>query len=105
MIYNYYCNESGWDEAKTYCSKSGGTLLNFTDSRDLQYVRSLNVSVRRIWIGLKKNKTGYKAIFGNMDDFFKIRRFEFATASGTVSYRNTYKILPSVCVKSLQGKN
>ena len=105
MIYNYYCNESRWDQAKTYCSKRGETLLDFTDSEDLQYVKNLNASLPLIWIGLKKNKSDLNENVRNVEDLFKIIHCEITKDDGPVSYRNAYKLFPSVCVKSLQGKN
>lgn len=92
-----------WKDAATYCSKRNATLLDFSDSEDLQYVE--NLSDPSIWIGLRKNRSNLTGMFGNIGDLFKIRWCEFANISGHLqgNVSCTKDLLSSVCVKT-QGK-
>ena len=92
-----------WKDAKSYCSERNATLLDFSDSEDLQYVK--NLSHRDIWIGLRRNGPTFADVIANVSDVFTIYCCESANISGH-SLRNvscTKNLLSSVCEKA-EGK-
>ena len=87
-----------WENAKTNCSKANATLLDFTDFKDVQYLK--NISDKNIWIGLRKNNSNGTGKLANASDLLKISRCESVNISGN-TFRNVSceNLLLSVCVK------
>ena len=98
--YEVICDKKTWEEAKTNCSNANATLLDFTDAKDLQYLN--NISVKEIWIGLRKNRSYHPQNLTNASDLLKISRCELVNISGNTSRKNVSceVLLLSVCTKT-----
>ncbi|XP_028391995.1 uncharacterized protein LOC114516661 [Dendronephthya gigantea] len=97
--YEFFYNESTWEEAKEICSKRNGTLVDFSDEQDLSCVDKTNSSDKNIWIGLTKTNASVAKKRINYYSF-EIGLCECANISGHLKNSScTGDAFPSICSK------